>query len=169
MKLKKKAILELKQNINPYLPFLYDWLKHKHCSISDDEISVINFQIKNNFKLNSLQYFSSLNNVKTINRIVAKLIWDYQKFKVWIITKFVFSLLKLAGDNNFNDLFYHLPLDYTSIPHKIKNNLKLFKVETFYQFFEKYTEQDLYTDAVFNNIVQFEVVSKYINQKTISL
>jgi hypothetical protein len=160
----KKAIIELQKNINPYLPFMQSWSEHEDCSLTSDDLNIITKYSNNDFKVNFIRQFFSYNQTEKIKTVIAKLIWDYQKFKVWIITNFVFSLVKIARDNNFNDLFYHLPLDYTSIPNKVKNNLKLFKVETFYQFFEKYNEHDLYKETVFKNILLFEVTLKNINQ-----
>ena len=159
----KKAILELEQNIKPYLPFLNDWIKHKHCSLNEDEISVINFHAKNNFKLNVLQYFNASNKIEVVKRIVAKLIWDYRKFKHWIITNFVFRLVKIAKQNHFNDLLLHLPLNNISIPYNLKITFNKMNIKTFYQFFELYKAKDLYEEKNFKKILDFETEIKHIN------
>lgn len=150
-------------NIKPYLPFLNNWFLSEQSSLNEDEISVIKFHIKNNFRVNPFQYFNSSNNPKTIQRIVAKLIWDFQKFKDWLITDFVFRLVKIARENCYNDLFLHLPLGNISLPNKLKTTLTSFKVKTFFEFFEIYDEKDLFDEINFKKILEFETEFRSIN------
>lgn len=152
--------MELEKNINSYLPFLHEWSQQENCSLNSEDINLIETHLNKNFKINFIERILFFNQVPKIKGVIAKLIWDYQKFKDWLITNFVFSLVKIAKDNNFNNLFFHLPLDYTSITYQVKSALKLFKIKTFYEFFEKYNEQDLYKENLFNNIIEFETVFK---------
>ncbi len=156
----KKVIVELENNIKSYSPFLCEWSKNENCSLTAEDLSIINIYTKSNFKIPLFSLFSSFKQTQRVKTIIAKLIWDYQKFKEWVITNFIFSLLKLIRENSFNIFFLHLPLDYLSLPYELKNKLRLFKIKTVYEIFEKYKEEDFYKNPVFNNIVEFETVIK---------
>ncbi len=158
----KKAIVLLQNNINAYEPFLSEWSKNENCSLSAEDLGIIETYIRTNFKFTLFSFFGSLKQKKRVQTIVAKLIWDYQKFKELVITNFLFSLLKLIRNNSFNIFFLHLPLDYLSLPYELKNKLKLLKIKTVYEIFENYKEEDFYKNSVFNYIIEFEtVIRKY--------
>ena len=162
----KKAIVLLENNIKAYEPFLYEWSKSENCSLNLEDLSVIEPYLKNNFKVNFFSTLVLFKQKKRIQTIVAKLIWDYQKFKDWIIHKFVFSLVKMIKKNNYNIYFLHLPLDYIDISYELKNKLKLFKIKSIYEIFEKYKVEDFYRIEIFKNIIAFEKSLKNIENKT---
>ncbi len=153
----------LQNNINAYEPFLYEWSKNENCSLSPEDLRIIDNYKKINFKIDFFSLLRSFKQKKQIQTIVAKLIWDYQKFKEWVITNFVFSILKLIRNNSFNTFFLHLPLDYLSLSYELKNKLKLLKIKTVYEIFENYNEEDFYKTPTFNHIVAFEITLKRLS------
>ncbi|MBA3681757.1 MAG: hypothetical protein H0W73_11440 [Bacteroidetes bacterium] len=161
----KKVIVQLQYNIHAYEPFLVEWSKNENCSLSPEDLRVIDTYININFKINFLSLLRSFKQKKQIQTIVSKLIWDYQKFKEWVITNFVFRILKLIRNNSFNNFFLHLPLDYLSLSYELKNKLKLLKIKTVYDIFENYNEEDFYKTPTFNYIVAFEITLKRLSIK----
>lgn len=98
------------------------------------------------------------NQSKQIESIVSKLKADQKCFKDWMVTNFLFNLLKLIKMGERSDFSMYAPIGYLSIPSEIKSKLKSFKVKTVYEIFEKYKEEDLKSATVFSNIIAFEKI-----------
>ncbi|MEO6302798.1 MAG: hypothetical protein ABIP51_06470 [Bacteroidia bacterium] len=162
----KKALLVLEHNLKLYQPFFYEWAKTENCSLNQEDLAAIEFHIKNKFKLNIFETLIFNNQTKSLKEISAKLIWDYQSFKEWIITNFLFDVLKLVKEyKSDNEFFMHLPFDYVRIPYELKARLRCFKINSFHEIFENFNEEDFYLDPVFNNIIEFELTFKKLNIK----
>ncbi len=154
----QELIHELEKSIHSYSCFWYKWLQQEECTLTEEDLYIIEVHTKNNFKLNIFESFMFYNQANQIECIVSKLKADQKHFKDWMVTNFLFNLLKLIRINERSDFSLHAPIGYLSIPSEIKSKLKLFKVKTVYEIFEKYKEEDLKSATVFSNIIAFEKV-----------
>jgi hypothetical protein len=106
------------------------------------------------------------NQAKRIECVVIKLKKDHKYFKEWMITNFLFHLISLIKCSERTDFSLYAPIGYLSVPVEIKSKLRSFKVNTVYEIFEKYKEEDLKSNPVFSNIIAFE---KIIAEKEIHI
>lgn len=154
----QELISEMEKNIHSYSSFWYKWIQQEECTLNEEDLYIIEVHTKNNFKLNIFESFMFYNQSKQIECIVSKLKSDQKHFKDWMVTNFLFNLLKLIRISERTDFSLHAPIGYLSIPSEIKSKLKSFKVKTVYEIFEKYKEEDLKSTTVFSNIIAFERV-----------
>lgn len=154
----QELIKELEKNIHAYSSFWYKWIQQEECTLSEEDLYVIEVHTKNNFKLNIFESFMFYNQSQQIECIVSKLKTDQKHFKDWMVTNFLFHLLKIIRISERTDVSLHVPIGYLSIPTEIKSKLKSFKVKTVYEIFEKYKEEDLKSTNMFSNIIAFERV-----------
>ncbi len=155
----KQTIKELKQLLEPYMPFLKEWSKNEACSLSIEDNYLIEVHIKNNFKINLFESFMFYNQSKHIARINAKLRWDSKKFKQWIILNFLFSIVELARKNGGQN-YLHRPIGTLELNQDLKNCLLRLNILYLNQLFEKHKEEDFEKDKIFNVIVKFEILNK---------
>jgi hypothetical protein len=155
----KKVIKNLEVQLKPYQPFLIDWSKQEACLLTQDDLYIIEMQIKNKFKINLFEIFMFYNQGKYLIQINKKLTYDYKKFKEWMILKFLFSLVELAR-NNQGQKDLHKPIGLLNINDELKKCLLKLNVITINQIFEKYTETDLEKPFVFKTIIEFETTKK---------
>lgn len=162
----QELIKELEKNIHAYSSFWYKWIQQEECTLSEEDLYIIEVHTKNNFKLNIFESFMFYNQSQQIECIVSKLKTDQKHFKDWMVTNFLFHLLKIIRISERTDVSLHAPIGYLAIPTEIKSKLKSFKVKTVYEIFEKYKEEDLKSTTVFSNIVAFERILSETNLQT---
>lgn len=154
----QELINELEKSVQSYSSFWYKWIKQEECTLSEEDLYIIEVHTKNNFKLNLFESFMFYNQSKQIECIVSKLKDDQKHFKDWMVTNFLFNLLKLIRVSERSDFSLYAPIGYLSIPGEVKSKLKSFKVKTVYEIFEKFKEEDLKSNTVFSNIIAFEKI-----------
>ena len=162
----QELINELEKNVRSYSSFWHKWIQQEECILTQEDLYIIEVHTKNNFKLNLFESFMFFNQSKQIESIVSKLKTDHKHFKDWMVTNFLFNLLKLIKISERSDFLLYAPIGYLSIPSEIKSKLKSFKVKTVYEIFEKYKEEDFKSTNVFSNIIAFE---KVLNKKDLLL
>lgn len=159
-------IEQLKENLQTYSIFLPNWVKNEDCSLSEDDLYIIEVHTKNNFKLNLFESFMFYNQCKHIERINAKLRWDSKKFKQWVILKFLFSIVELAN-NNGGQNYLHQPIGSIDLTQELKECLLKLDILYLNQIFEKYKEEDFEKEKIFNIIIEFESQNKQAFNKVI--
>lgn len=158
----KKAIKTLEENMQVYNPFWHEWMRNENCSLSIEDHYIIEVHTKNKFKINLFESFMFYNQTRRVEIINAKLRWDGEKFKQWVILNFLFSIVELGRESGGQN-YLHLPIGTLDLNHKLKQCL--FKLDILYlnQIFEKYKEEDLANEKIFKTIFEFET-SKRLNK-----
>ncbi|MBL7911675.1 MAG: hypothetical protein JNJ41_11515 [Bacteroidia bacterium] len=158
----KKAMKKLEHLIQSYGPFWHEWMKNENCSLTIEDLYIIEVHTKDNFKINLFETFMFYNQTRRVEIINAKLIWDCKKFKQWVILNFLFSIVELARKNG-GQHYLHRPIGTLELNEKLKQCL--FKLDVLYlnQIFEKYKEEDLENEKIFKTIFEFES-SKRLNK-----
>jgi hypothetical protein len=151
----KKAIKKLEELMQVYHPFWREWVKNENCSLTIEDQYIIEVHTKNNFKLNLFETFMFYNQTKRVEIINVKLMWDYKKFKQWVILNFLFGIVELARENGGQN-YLHRPIGTLELNEELKECL--FKMDVLYlnQIFEKYKEEDLENEKIFKTIFEFE-------------
>lgn len=160
----KKVIKNLETLMQSYKPFWPQWTKHPDCSLTSDDLYVIEVHTKNNFKISLFESFMFYNQRKHIERINAKLRWDRRKFKQWVILNFLFSIVELAN-NNGGQNYLHQPIGSLDMRHELKSSLFKLNIVCMIQIFEKYKEEDFEKEKIFNAILEFEALRR-LNKMT---
>lgn len=156
----KKALMELKENSKPYIQHWETWIKSKNCFLSEKEIMIIESYVFKNMDrdVSILQSFKVANQLPIFEKLNEKLRKDYWKYKDWIILAFLSSIIKLA-ENSGHRKFMETPINELEILESIKISLRKLNINTLSEFFEKYSENDLYKPEVFNRITE---IKKYL-------
>lgn len=153
----KKALMELKENSKPYIQHWETWIKSKNSFLSEKEIMIIESYVFKNMDrdVSILQSFKVANQLPIFEKLNEKLRTDYWKYKDWVILTFLFSIIKLA-ENSGQEKFMETPINELEILNDIKISLRNLKVNTLQDFFEKYSESDLYKPELFNKITEIK-------------
>lgn len=156
-------IEQLKEHLQPYSIFLPFWTKNEDCSLNEDDLYIIEVHTKNNFKICLFESFMFYNQCKHIERINAKLRWDYKKFKQWIIGNFLFSIVELARKNGGQN-YLHQPIGSLDLKQELKQCLFKLNIFCMIQIFESYKEEDFEEEKFFKAIKEFEILHRF-NEK----
>jgi hypothetical protein len=153
----KKALMELKENSKPYIQHWETWIKSKNCFLSEKEIMIIESYVFKNMDrdVSILQSFKVVNQLPIFEKLNEKLRTDYWKYKEWVILTFLFSIIKLA-ENSGQEKFMETPINELEILNDIKISLRNLNVNTLQDFFDKYSEDDLYKPELFNKITEIK-------------
>lgn len=153
----KKALMELKENSKPYIQHWETWIKSKTCFLSEKEIMIIeSYAFKNMDRdVSILQSFKAVNQLPIFEKLNEKLKTEYWKYKDWIILTFLFSIIKLA-ENSGQKKFMETPISELEILSDIKISFRKLNINSFQDFFEKYSEDDLYKPEVFRKISEIK-------------
>lgn len=154
------VLQQLKEHLQTYSIFLPHWTKNEDCSLTEDDLYIIEVHSKNDFKLNLIESFMFYNQAKHIERINAKLRWDGKKFKQWVILGFLFSIVELALKNGGQN-YLHQPIGSLDLKQELKDSLFKLKIVCMIQIFENYKEEDFEKEKIFDAILEFESVSRY--------
>lgn len=150
----KSQLKKLNDLYSLYQPFWTEWIRYKHCKLTEKEVAAINFLFKCKFSKNvRADTEFSIGNIE-IQDLTAKLKRIYNDYQEWAILRFQFVILnymykdgkKLGHTQAIEDL----PLDLGLIEILLK-----FKSETLEELIEKYTEMEFKSELVFANILQF--------------
>lgn len=153
----KKALMELKENSKPYIQFWEAWIRSETCFLSEKEIKIIETYVFKNMSrdVSLLQSFKMVNQLPLLEKLNDKLKTEYWKYKDWVLLTFLLAVIKLAENSNQKN-FMHTPLNELEILEDIKISLRKLNVNTFLEFFNKYSEDDLYKPEVFHKITEIK-------------
>lgn len=149
--------MELKENSKPYIQFWETWIRSETCFLSEKEIKIIEtYAFKNmNRDVSILQSFKMVNQLPLLEKLNDKLKAEYWKYKDWVLLTFLLAIIKLAENSNQKS-FMHTPINELEILEDIKISLRKLNVNTFLEFFNKYSEDDLYKPDMFNKITEIK-------------
>lgn len=149
--------MELKENSKPYIQFWETWIRSETCFLSEKEIKIIETYVFKNMdkEVSILQSFKMVNQLPLLERLNEKLKAEYWKYKDWVLITFLFAIIKLAEISG-QKKFMETPINDLEILSDIKISLRNLNINTLQEFFEKYSEDDLYKPEVFNKITEIK-------------
>ena|SRR6218665_867817 len=159
--MKTKLLLNLQNELQPYLLFWDEWSLSPFCALSQTDIDIINIHKTNNFQLSLFGFFLHGSNSNYIPEIIQKLKSGFPDFKEFIVFNFLNALISMARKNhNGTELFLITPISHLGIPINIKDNLLSFKVPTLHQLGLFYKIEDLSDGWLFQNIQRFHIITE---------
>jgi hypothetical protein len=162
--MKNKLILsQLKRSFAQYAPLWQAWKTSGRAALSKKQIAQIDQFLQTDFKV-----FRGTNcetwedEIQTLQVCLDN---DYNNFKEWVIATFQFSILRLTESSNLDD-FFMLPFEKTDLHPTQLKHLRKFKVRSFYELFETYSEKDFKSEPLFFIIANYQKDYNMINSSS---
>lgn len=155
----KEALNELKYILDRYEPFFLEWVKTKHCSLSEQNLQLIESHIKSKFVIDFHKMFMAHNQPKNISPVVEKLIADYSAYNAWVIDWFFTSVHDLCKGINADKLL-EAPLESLNIAEELKTSLLKLNLKNIHLILAKRHE------LTFVNSVNFAIMLEFLQIKS---
>lgn len=159
----KKALMELKENSQPYIQFWEKWIKSDACFLTENEIKTIEKYVFKNWNFSGcvLLSFKMEKQLNLIEKLNEKLKVEYYKYKEWVILTFLYSIIRMAESNGKRE-FMNLPISELEVINEVKIELRKLNINTLYQFFVAYNPDDLYEPEVYRSITE---INKHLSSE----
>lgn len=161
-----KSQLEQLQNFfSLYQPFWREWLRYKHCKLSQREVTAINFLSKGKFRRTTCGETGFSVSMAEIQNLTAKLKRVYNHYQEWAILRFQFVILSYMYNDGKKIQpsvgIKNLPIDTALI--KI---LQKFKSKTLDELVDTYTDKEFKNELIFAHILKF--MARYLKLNPIT-
>lgn len=154
--MRTKVLNELKASFEPYSELWNEWTQSNFCSLSKDEIYLINVHLQNNFQVNISDFIMFYNKIEVLQKTIRNLKTHYKDFQEWVLIRFPVHQINLTSENNLKT-FIDTPINEFNISEDLKTILKIFNQQTLNKIFSTYTDEDFKADYAFKHLVAFQM------------
>ena len=155
----KKEHNELLEILALYSCAWGQWCEDEQCCLSTEEIARVNRLMKNHFRPTFFESYTSDCDNTTIETINAKLKSNYDKFKEWLIFKFLCQVIEMAKKEGSKNCMFK-PIDELQVPGELKKILKKFRTRNIRDLGVTYGEADFKNEYLFGLVKEFYQVNK---------